>query len=121
MKILPALIRMKCPQCRQGKVFKFSNPYNLKHVGDMFSLCPVCNLNYKPEPGFYFGGAVVSYPLMVIFNLFVVFIFYLLVGGVFDYVLPLMVTVIIATLLVSPIAFRYSRIIFLYLVVRYKK
>ena len=111
---------MKCPQCRKGNAFKDPNPYHLKHLGDMNALCPVCKLNFRPEPGFYFGGAVVSYPLMVGFNLLVAITFYLIVGDIFNHFLSLMLTFTIATTLVAPVMFRYSRMIFLYIVVRYK-
>ncbi len=119
--VLPALLKMKCPCCREGNVFKVSNPFRLKYLGDMNDLCPVCQLNLRPEPGFYFGGAVISYPLMVIFNLIVTIIFYLIVGDLFNHFIALMTTFAIASILIAPVAFRYSRIIFLYIVVRFEK
>ena len=87
----------------------------------MNDLCPVCKLNLRPEPGFYFGGAIISYPLMVVFNLLVAIAFYFIVGDVFNHVASVMLTLIIATIMVAPVMFRYSRIIFLYIVVRYDK
>src|SRR3954468_15928837 len=114
--LLPALLKMKCPQCRSGEVFKDPNPYHLKNLGDMHHYCPVCNLNLRPEPGFYFGGAIVSYPLMVIYNLIVAVAFYLITGDLFNHILALMLTLTAATVLVAPVMFRYSRIIFLYVV-----
>jgi len=119
--LIPALLTMKCPRCRTGKVFKDPNPYHLKRIGEMNDLCPECNLNFRPEPGFYFGGAVVSYPLMVIFNLLVAIAFYAIMGDIFNHVFTLLLTMFIATVLVAPVMFRYSRIIFLYVVVRYNK
>ncbi len=121
VSLIPALLTMKCPRCRKGKVFKNANPYRLSQIGEMHDLCPVCSLNFRPEPGFYFGGAVVSYPLMVIYNLFVAIAFYLVVGDLFHHVVQLMLTLIVATILVAPVMFRYSRIIFLFAVVRYNK
>ena len=118
--LVPALLKMRCPRCRQGKVFKDSNPYHLKHLGDMHDVCPVCHLNFRPEPGFYFGGAVVSYPLMVIFNAFITLFFYLIVGDLFHHIPQILITLLIASLLIAPVFFRYSRIIFLYILIRYK-
>src|SRR6185295_10282768 len=105
--LIPALLGMKCPRCRKGQVFKNPNPYQLMHIGDMHDLCPECNLNFRPEPGFYFGGAVVSYPLMIMINLLVALIFYFIVGDWFNHFIPLMTTLSIATLLAAPLVFRY--------------
>ena len=119
--LVPALLSMKCPRCRNGRVFIDPNPYHLKQLGEMNHFCPVCNLNFRPEPGFYFGGAIVSYPLMVIYNLLVAVSFYMITGDVFHHIVSLMLTLTVATVTVAPITFRYSRIIFLYVVVRYDK
>ncbi len=87
----------------------------------MHPLCPVCGLNFRPEPGFYFGGAIISYPIMVIYNLLVAVAFYLIVGDIFNHVFTVLLTMTIATVIISPVIFRYSRIIFLYAVVRFNK
>ena len=118
--LLPALLRMRCPTCRKGPVFVDPNPYHLKRVGEIHALCPVCKQNFRPEPGFYFGGAVVSYPLMVIFGALVTGIFYLVVGDISDHFISVMTTLSISVIVVTPIIFRYSRIIFLYITFRYR-
>lgn len=117
--MLPAILGMKCPRCRTGNLFENSNPFYLKKIGNMHKLCPVCGLNLRPEPGFYFGGAIVSYPMMVVFNLFVALIYYLVTGSLFDHFWILMLTLLLASLLVAPAAFRYSRVIFIYFTVKY--
>ena len=111
---------MRCPTCRRGPVFIHSNPYRLKTVGDIHPVCPVCGTNFRPEPGVYFGGAVVSYPLMVIFGALVTLAFYLVVGDLAGHFLEVMTTLAIAVVAVTPVMFRYSRIIFLYITFRYK-
>ena len=121
ISMLTALVKMKCPRCRQGNIFKNQNPYNLKQVGDMFDLCPVCNLNFRPEPGFYFGGAMISYPMMILINMIVFLGYYFITGNVFDHPLFLMSVLAFATLLAAPVVFRYSRIIFLYILVGFRK
>lgn len=54
-----------CPRCHEGRVFINKNPYNLKEIMDMHEHCPKCGLNFKPEPGFYFGSTYVSYAIGV--------------------------------------------------------
>ena len=118
--LLPALLKMKCPVCREGDVFIHPNPYVLRKVGDIHPLCPVCGKNFRPEPGFFFGGAVISYPLMVIFGSLVVGVYYLITGDVFDHFITVMAILSVSIVAVTPVMFRYSRIIFLYLVFRYR-
>jgi len=86
----------------------------------MHALCPVCSQNFKPEPGFYFGGAMVSYALMVSFNVAVAVIFYLVVGDIFQHYILLLFTLAIASLAITPLMFRYSRTIWLYIVFKYR-
>ncbi|TAG99864.1 MAG: DUF983 domain-containing protein, partial [Sphingobacteriales bacterium] len=31
----------RCPRCRTGKIFKSSNPYDLKNIVNMNHTCPV--------------------------------------------------------------------------------
>jgi hypothetical protein len=118
--ILYSILAMRCPTCRRGEVFIKKNPYDLANVGYIHDLCPVCGQNFRPEPGFYFGAAVVSYPLTVIFNLLTAFCFYLVVGDLFNHVGSLILVLLIASLCILPLAFRYSRIVWLHIIFRYK-
>ena len=118
--LITSLLAMKCPVCREGSVFKNPNPYKLKTIGDMHDVCTVCGQNFRPEPGFYFGGAVVSYTLMVIFNVAVVVLFYLIAGDIFNHVFSLLFTLAVASVLVAPAMFRYSRIVWLYINFRFR-
>src|SRR5436190_18657947 len=112
--LLPSLLTMKCPVCRRGNIFVHLNPYRLKTVGKIHPLCPVCSQNFRPEPGFYFGGAMVSYALMVTFNVAVAVAFYFIAGDIFNHYIALMCTLALASLFITPLMFRYSRTIWLY-------
>ena len=61
---LYSIFRMKCPRCQEGD-FYLSHPYDLKHVGEVLDHCPVCELKYSREPGFFYGAMYVSYALGV--------------------------------------------------------
>ncbi len=50
---------MKCPKCRKGDLF--IKPFNWKKPLNMPSNCEVCNQNFMPEPGFYYGAMFMSY------------------------------------------------------------
>ncbi len=60
----------KCPRCREGYLFKSSNPYALKHSDyiKMNDTCPVCGQPTDLEVGFYYGTSYVSYALTVAFS-----------------------------------------------------
>lgn len=112
---LLALLKLKCPQCRKGNMFAYSNMYSLKTLAVMPTNCTCCGLNMMPEPGFYTGAMYISYGLNVLlftpgfiitatFNLsftnFLLLYFSLIVGG-------------------SAYTFRLSRAIYLYLFIDY--
>ncbi len=61
---LYSIFRMKCPRCHEGEFF-VSNPYDLKHAGEIHEKCSKCGLKYSKEPGFYYGAMYVSYALGV--------------------------------------------------------
>jgi uncharacterized protein (DUF983 family) len=61
---LYSILTFKCPHCQEGKFF-VSHPYYLTKTGVTLKECPVCSQNYSPEPGFYFGAMYVSYALGV--------------------------------------------------------
>ena len=72
------------------------------------------------EPGFYFGAAYVSYGLMVGFLIIVGFLYYFIFQEIGENMLRLLSTGSVAATLVAPVIFRYSRIIYLYIIVRFK-
>ena len=57
------LATCKCPRCREGNMFSYSNPYNLKNF--MNDNCPVCKQLFDLEPGFYYGTSYVSYAFTI--------------------------------------------------------
>jgi hypothetical protein len=59
---LYSVVHGVCPRCQEGKVFKYAPYKNLDFVR-MNGHCPVCNLEFEPEPDFYQGAMYVSYGL----------------------------------------------------------
>jgi hypothetical protein len=59
-----AILACKCPRCRKGRIF--TDPlYNLKTGRRANIFCPVCNLKFEREPGFFEGGMYFNYALNV--------------------------------------------------------
>src|SRR2546430_475077 len=57
-----AMLRMRCPHCCQGKIFQRGMQMNAR--------CPVCNLLFEREPGYFMGSLYISYALAIVFLLF---------------------------------------------------
>lgn len=112
-----AVLNGKCPRCKEGNMFE-SRAYDLRNFDKMYEYCATCQLRFEPEPGFYYGAMYVNYAFSV--ALFVVLgsaVFYFLDNpDIWVYA-----TVIFSTvLLLTPLLFRYSRIIYLHVFGRFK-
>jgi uncharacterized protein (DUF983 family) len=58
------ILQQKCPRCQKGKMFTHKW-YQLSHITDMPTNCPVCGQKTELEVGFYYGTGYVSYALTV--------------------------------------------------------
>ena len=110
--VLAAMLKTRCPRCRQGSMFPES-VLNLRKFDKMHEMCPVCNLRYERELGFYWGAMYFSYFLSVII---------VVVTGVSLYYLAhdppahtYIGVAVSAIMLLSPFLYRYSRMLMLYL------
>ncbi|WP_109832292.1 DUF983 domain-containing protein [Reichenbachiella versicolor] len=104
-----AIIKCKCPKCREGDMFEtsmFRNYFNVK----MPKECPKCGQTYRPEPGFFFGAMYVSYGFSVATMITVGVILYNFFGDPDMWVY--MTTVIATVAILWPIQYRLSRSIF---------
>lgn len=59
------MLSLKCPHCREASMYVNPSLYTLSKLGDTHKNCPQCGTDLKPEPGFYFGAAYVSWGLTV--------------------------------------------------------
>ena len=107
-----ALIKGKCPQCQSGKLFTHG-AYNLSKFMEMKSHCPVCNLQFEVEPGFFWGAMYVSYALTVGMMLVIGGAILLISSGnagFWTYIIPIVGTMVIS----SPLTYRYARLLMVY-------
>lgn len=120
--LLSGILRNRCPACREGKIFKADNAYDLKHFTEMNHHCPVCGENFEREIGFYYGTGYVSYALTVAFSVATFIAWWVLLGfSLYDNRIFwwLGVNGVLLILLQPPIM-RLSRTIWLSFFVRYK-
>jgi len=47
-----------CPVCHKGKMYVEPNPYKLSKVLQMHDRCSHCDIKFKMEPSFFYGGNV---------------------------------------------------------------
>jgi len=105
-----ALLSGKCPRCRQGDMFAYPVT-DLSKFNRMNESCPHCHVRLEPEPGFYQGAMYVGYAFTLAVILVVGLISYLL-GDPSEWVY--IGTVIGIMLLLVPVNYRFSRIVYLY-------
>lgn len=108
----------KCPRCHEGKVFENDNPYSFKNGLQMNKNCSSCGLKYEKETGFFYGAMYVSYALQV--GLFICL--YTLDTFFWHLKALVLVSIVIgAILLLMPVTFRWSRILWMNFFTPYQK
>ena len=55
-----SIFYLKCPRCHEGETFE-TGSWSFVKPFDMLPRCPKCDLNYFPEPGYYYGAMFISY------------------------------------------------------------
>ena len=111
-----SILRLKCPRFNQGDFYK-GHPYSYSGMGRVKENCSECNLKHNIEPSFFHGSYYVSYALGV--ALFIaVWVLQLIF---FPNVGPgtLLISILVALLVFSPIIYALSKIIWINIFVKY--
>lgn len=112
MQTSKALLQGKCPRCHTGDIFRYPLAGHLLQFNQMHMACPHCEVRLEPEPGFYQGAMFVGYAFTTLCVILVSVVLYL--AG--DYSEWVYIGAVIALLVVLiPLNYRYSRIVYLYL------
>src|SRR5438093_4648892 len=109
MSTLQAILRYRCPRCREGAIYldSFSRGWLAMH-----QRCPVCNLKFEREQGYFVGAMYISYALAIPPYLLLVTLFWRLAGWRYEWALLGAVAVYLPFV---PIAMRISRVIWMYI------
>ena len=102
MKIGPVL-RQRCPRCLRGPVFA--------GLLRMHPRCPACGLLFEREPGYFLGAMYYSYAIALAGGVPVA----AAVGAAGGSTLAVGAAATAAVVLVSPLAFRFSRVLWLHM------
>lgn len=114
---------MKCPRCRQGKVFKHGLSLSTKKNLDMHTQCPDCGQYTEIEVGFYYGTGYVSYGITVLFTMLSFVLWLIFLGFSLDdnSVFLWFITNAVVLVLLQPWLMRFSRILWLSWFVKYDR
>ena len=100
---LVALLRLRCPRCHSGRMFR--------GVFGMNDPCPHCGLIFQREEGYFLGSMYVSYLL----GSLILGLGYFLGMSLLEWNdLALLGVLLILYLPLTPLIFRYSRAIWIY-------
>jgi uncharacterized protein (DUF983 family) len=55
---LSDILHQRCPRCRLGRIFRYSI---LRGFPRMHERCPVCDLKFEREQGYFLGAMYISY------------------------------------------------------------
>src|SRR2546422_5139223 len=61
---ISAILHQKCPRCHSGAIFRSSIFRGLVKMNER---CPVCDLKFEREEGYFLGAMYISYGLALIF------------------------------------------------------
>jgi len=107
----------KCPQCQEGRFFKYGVTLKLKNNLKVYENCESCGLKYMIEPSFFYGAMYVSYALTVALAVAVFVISYLIGLDLIESFIAIFVILIALT----PLIMRLSRLIYINMFVHYKE
>lgn len=121
--LLPSMLNMKCPNCRKGSMFTHKHVLPLNKLLTMPEHCPVCGQKMELEVGFWYGTGYVSYGLSVALFIFNFVWYYFLIGITYkdNSIFYYLFTSIAIVVLLQPWLMRYSRVLYLYMFVKYGK
>ncbi len=78
--------------------------------------CPVCNQDFKIEPGFYIGALWTSYPIVVVVGVILFVLLSLILNLSF---FPVAFIIAISLIVLQPVIMRWGRAIWISISVKY--
>lgn len=115
---LYSILNNKCPRCHEGEFYKYKLNANPKKITQLHDNCPNCGLKYMLETSFFFGAMYVNYALAVALFVGVFIISKVFIGLS---ILQSFISIVVISLLLTPVTLRLSRIIWINLFVSYDK
>jgi uncharacterized protein (DUF983 family) len=101
-----AILLQRCPNCLEGKVYS--------GIFAMREHCPVCGHRYMREPGYFLGAMYASYFMAIPVLAIIAELIHWLILPEWERENTVLVA-IVPFLLVVPVLFRYSRILWIHI------
>ncbi len=112
------IVTAKCPSCRQESLFVHS-VYRLDRMLKMHKTCPACQQDFVQEPGFYFGAMYFSYAFTIAIMVFFGVGYKIVFNP--QQMWPILSSVFVPAVILSPFNYRLSRTLMLYLFGKIRK
>lgn len=116
---LYSIFKLRCPRCYKGNLFINPGLFVIRGILKMPANCKECNQDFKIEPGFYSAALWISYPIVLLIFIPLIFLIILLnerYGFSFEVLIPIFT--IICLVLQIPIM-RLSRAILIHMTINY--
>lgn len=110
---LRSMLQQRCPKCRLGEIFRGSvfKVYRFR-LPQMNDRCPVCDLKFEREPGYFLGAMYVSYGLALAIILVIGVSLWLATGW---WITKVTIWAVILFLPLAPGITLFARVMWLYL------
>ncbi|MCC6370222.1 MAG: DUF983 domain-containing protein [Bacteroidia bacterium] len=109
-KKLTQIVRLKCPECGEGNVFR-KNKDSINFFPEMIETCEHCHHHYDREPGYFLGAMYASYGLAVFEGLSTFLLVYFFLPNISTFMTALIPAVVI--LLLSGMNYKMGRVIWM--------
>lgn len=103
MSRLSAIVRSRCPHCLQGPIFA--------SLWRMHERCPVCDVKYERETGYFMNSIFIGYVMAFLVIVPMLLVLYFRGASAFWFTVYVSITLAI----LSPIIFRYARVIWMHI------
>jgi uncharacterized protein (DUF983 family) len=110
---IQAVVECKCPRCRKGQIFS-GKLYAFKGQTTN-EYCPVCNLRFEREPGFFYVAMFISYAMNVAEMITIAVATYILgLELTYENLWLFVAIIMVGVFLFAPLNYRYSRVFLLH-------
>jgi len=113
--LLRSMWTYQCPRCRKADLYL--SPFDISKPLNMHKRCGHCDLNFEPEPGYYFGAMFISYGISALLFLSIAAILYFAFGLGPN---PILAWIIFIGILSFLKILRLSRSVWIHIMTRYK-
>jgi uncharacterized protein (DUF983 family) len=107
--LLRSILGQRCPRCRMGRMFRYSI---LRGFPKMFERCPVCDLKFEREQGYFLGAMYISYGLALFTGALIGVLLWAMTGWGFT---KLTIWSVVLFLPLAPAITLFARVLWIYL------